>query len=187
MLVISFYTDDWNYPIHAERFVKECDSLGLRCRVEKLASTGSYLKNCCMKPAYIQQCLEDEKGPVLWVDVDGSILRYPAYFESGLEYDFQAKRMTGRKRTWHVGTMWWNYTEQARDFIERWKVNTGESSDESSLEFTWRQPHDLKSRDIPDEYFVIGKEKGVICHRLSSSQMKRVENRKAIEYERTVI
>lgn len=193
-MIVSFFTDDWQYPKSAKRLAQECDKLGLRHRIEELPSTQSYLKNCCMKPAYIQRCLEEEKGPVLWIDVDGSIFAPPVFFSDSDPYDFQAKRMNQqtRKRTWHVGTMWWNYTDETRDFIARWVANTGESTDESSLEFTWRQPHALRTRDIPQSYFQIIRDdvappKTVIGHRLSGSDFKRKEYRQAEIYERTVI
>lgn len=190
MLIVSFYTDDWVYPEHAKRLAGECDRLGLPHRIEKLASTRSYLRNCCLKPAYIQTCLQDAKEPVLWVDVDASILAPPTFFQDDDPYDFQAKRMgPQRTRTWHVGTMWWNYTPEALVFIERWVANTGESTDESALEFTWRQDHNLRTRDIPAPYFrIMPDEAGaVIVHRLSTGEAKLRENHLAMNYERTVV
>lgn len=195
-LIISFYTNDWEYPAHADRLRKECDALGLRHRIEKRTSTGSYLKNCCMKPEYIQRCVEDEKGPVLWIDVDGSIVKSPDFFlDAPEEYDFQARKMDPalRKRTWHVGTMWWNYTPASLEFIERWIDNTGEMTDESALEVTVRQGCDMRTRDIPEEYFMWQHhyetipDRVVIFHRESRGRSKRREIYHAIKYERDVI
>jgi hypothetical protein len=195
VLIVSFFTADWQYPQHASRLAKECADLGLRYRIEQLQTTSSYLRNCCMKPAYIRMCLEEEKGPVMWMDVDGSIFQKPDFFSDDDPFDFQAKRMNSmnRRRAWHVGTMWWNYTDEARSFIDRWVDNTGESTDESSLEYTWRQPHNLRTRDIPKSYFEILRDKRsrpqdvVIGHRLSGSTHKKEEYKLAEIYERTVI
>lgn len=195
MLIVSFYTADWEYPAHGARLRKECDALGLRHRIEELPSRRSYLQNCCLKPAYIQRCLEDAKEPVLWVDVDGSIFRSPDFFSDADLYDFQAKRITSPKRTrvWHVGTMWWNYTDASRDFIARWVANTGASTDESAIEATWREGHALRHRDIPQSYFEIlrdglpPKPGTVIGHRLSKGESKKVECPLAEKYEREVL
>lgn len=194
MLIVSFFTRDWTYPDHAKRLAKECEKLKLRYRIDELQSTNSYLRNCCLKPAFIQQCLLDERGPVLWIDVDGSIFAKPDFFRDDDPYDFQARRINSpvRKRNWHVGTMWWNYTAESMAFIDRWVANTGESTDESALEFTWRQPHNLRTRNIPKSYFEILRDdrapvRTVIGHRLSGSDFKRAEYRDAEIYERDIV
>lgn len=195
-LIISFYTDDWEYPLHAARLRAECEALGLRYRIERKPTTGSYLKNCCIKPSFILECLKDEQGPVLWIDVDGSIVQKPDFFlDNPDDYDFQARRMdpNHRKRTWHVGTQWWNYTDEAIAFMDRWIANTGDMTDESALEVTVRQGEDLRTRNIPAEYFMWSHhyrdkpDKVVIYHRESKSDSKKRELPSAIRYERNVI
>lgn len=128
---------------------------------------------------------------MLWLDVDASIYARPDFFSDDDPFDFQARRMgPQRKRTWHVGTMWWNHTPQALEFVDRWVQNTGECSDESALEFTWRQGHELRTRDIPYSYFRYASEPVdgvVIAHRLSTGESKRSESAFATNYEQTVI
>lgn len=187
MIVVSFFTAE--YRDHAPRLRSECDRLGLRHRIEELPTTGSYLRNCCLKPGFIRRCLHDERGPVLWVDVDGSILGSPTFFSDDDPFDMQAKRMgRHRKRTWHVGTMWWNYTPNALTFVDRWVENTGDMTDESSLEWTWREGLPLRARDIPQSYFQIEDPSGaVIMHRLSRTAAKRRESKIAARYEQEVM
>lgn len=190
MIVISYFTrGDGQYLLESRRFRMECERLGLRHRIEELPCTGSYLKNCCLKPAFIRDCLRDERGPVLWVDVDGSILGPPSFFSDADPYDMQAKRMgPNRKRTWHVGTMWWNHTPDALAFLDRWVDNTGDMTDESSLEWTWREGLPLRTRDIPQSYFHIENPAGaVIMHRLSRGASKRREMPLAVDYESRVL
>lgn len=182
--LISFYTKDWQYPQHAKRLAAECDALGMPCVIEELPSTGSYLKNTCLKPQFILDKLRELKSPVLWVDVDASLLWFPdtSYYKC-FNYDFAARRMSPeRNRTWHVGTMWFNYTPVMIEFLERWIENTGNLSDESALEKTWQQfGATIDVVDLPPEYFYI-EQRGkrpptgtVIMHRISSSDMKRRE------------
>ena len=177
-LIISFYTPDWEYPKHAKRFAEECAHLGLEYRIEQRDSRGGYLENTCIKPEFIRDMLHEEKRPVLWVDVDGSIYKRPNFFKD-LDADFAAKRMPkNRKRVWHVGTMWFNYTPDILDFMDRWVELTGSLSDESSLEEAWKEFQWLKASDIPPEYFTIEeRRKGpisgtVIMHRISQSPSK---------------
>lgn len=182
--LISFFTKDANYPQHAKRLSKECEKLGVPYKIEELPSTGSYLKNTCLKPNFILEKLKELKSPVLWVDVDASIYKFPDLCRNLSDYcDFAARPMAEhRKRTWHVGTMWFNYTPSMIAFIEEWVRNTGNLSDESSLEKTWQDFRCISScADLPPEYFYI-EQRGkhpphdvVIMHRISNSQMKRSE------------
>ena len=203
--LISFYTNDWKYPQHAERLKAECESFGVPYKIEQLKSTGSYLKNTCLKPQFILDCLNDLKSPVLWVDVDASLLGKPetpikrnyvdvfdGYEIKSVEVlgelpDFAAKRMSEeRDRTWHVGTMWFNYKPNVIEFLEKWIANTGNLSDESALEKTWQDDGwMLDTFDLPKEYFYIERisqeppEGTVIMHRISDSNMKKREMRTA--------
>jgi len=187
--LISFYTNDWKYPQHAKRLKTECQLLKINNVIEELSSTGSYLKNTCLKPKFILDKLNEIKAPVLWVDVDGSILKYPSFFEDLEGFDFAARLMPDeRKRTWHVGTMWFNYTPQMIEFIEHWIDNTGKLSDESALDKTWKDwGYLINDKNIPEEYFYI-EQKGkhtpkdtVILHRISSGEVKKKELPRAIK------
>lgn len=183
--LISFYTNDWKYPQHAERLKLECDSIEQPHIIEELPTTGSYLKNTCLKPRFILDKLNELRSPVLWVDVDASIFKKPVFFlDDGVSViDFAAKMMVPeRKRTWHVGTMWFNYTPPMIKFIESWIENTGNLSDESALEKTWSQVGEtIICLDLTPDYFYIeqrGKQPPddtIIMHRISDSQMKKRE------------
>lgn len=187
MVVVSFFTAE--YRDHVPRLRGECDRLGLRHRIEELPSTGSYLRNCCLKPGFILGSLRAAREPVLWVDVDSSILAYPSFFSDDDPYDMQARRMRPpRKRAWHVSVMWWNYTTDAMAYLERWAGNVGESEDEAAMEKTWREGLALRTRDVPDSYFRIEDERdAVIMARLSKTPAKRREARMAARYEREVM
>lgn len=179
--LISFYTKDWKYPKHAERLKRECDSFGVPYRIDELKSTGSYLRNTCLKPKFILDCLKQLKSPVLWVDVDASLLGKPSCFYCDIDQDFAARRMSeNRDRTWHVGTMWFNYKPNAIEFLEKWVENTGNLSDESALEKTWQDyGWMLDTFCLPKEYFYIERKAQpppsgtVIMHRISDSEMKK--------------
>lgn len=178
--LISFYTKDWKYPQYATALKMDCERLDVPYRIQELPTTGSYLKNTCLKPQFILDKLNELKSPVLWVDVDASLYGYP---DCKYAVDFAARRMPEhRDRTWHVGTMWFNYTPVMISFIQKWIENTGNLSDESALDRTWREIGDtITTADLPPEYFYIEK-KGrsipngtVIMHRISKSPIKAMD------------
>lgn len=181
--LISFYTNDWKYPKYAEMLRNQCDEFNIPYVIEELKSTKSYLKNTCLKPQFILDKLKELKSPILWVDVDACILKRPDCFDFEINGDFAAKRMSpDRNRTWHVGTLYFGYNENTLEFIEKWINNTGNLSDESSLEVTWNQyGYLLNDCELTREYFYIQRKKleppegTFIMHRISTSIMKKRE------------
>ena len=181
--VISFYTPDWEYPQHAQRLSRECDGLGLQHRIDRLESTGSYLGNTCMKGSYVLTCLKAHEDPLLWIDVDGSIYRYPRELLDLDGYDMAARRRRQVNEygyTWHVGTLWFAPTAAAREFAEIWSQHA-QGTDENRFEHAWRQMSDrIRIFELPEQYFFIYNsanrnnlpEDTVIAHRISRSEMK---------------
>lgn len=181
--VASFYTPTWEYPAHAERLRAECDALGLAHHIRELPDAGDYIANTRLKPAFLCDAMAELARPLLWIDVDGSILARPTALRS--DVDFMGRRMPPRRdRVWHVGTLFFNNTEPARALLSRWAAMAGDGSDEAAFDLAWpgfRGTH----ADLPATYFEIlklgrGPSRGtVICHRLSSSPSKRAYHGRA--------
>lgn len=184
--IVSFYTNDWEYPEYAERLKDNCKDLGLTCYIQERPSTGDYIQNTSIKPYFIQDALERYKGPILWIDCDGTLLKPPTALEhkSVSQFDFAAKQYKGPvSRSWHVGTLWFNYTEASIKFIKDWCAYSSIGTDENSFEMAWQDNrHLLNVYPLPPEYFIIltkyncvPPDDAVIVHRLSTSpdKMKR--------------
>lgn len=194
-LVVSFYTQDWEYPMHAAQLRADCVALGLDHRIEELPSLGRFAANCSMKPVFIKRCLEEEKRAVLWVDVDSRIHRLPDWFRNTDHlYDLQARHTIpehDRRTKWHVVAMWWNYTPQVLEFMDRWiectqKTLAEGGSEEAALEWTRRQGHSLRVRNMPWEYSDFGNPKTanpVIKNSISKGISKKREMPGLIDYE----
>lgn len=182
-LIISFYTQDWEYPNHARRLARECESLGLEHRIEELTSTGSYIGNTNMKSHYVGRCLSVAQRPLLWIDVDGSLYRKPAELEDLQGYDMAARRRRQVNEygyTWHVGTLWFAPTPQAREFVDLWSGHTS-GTDENRFDHAWRTMRDrIRIYELPEQYFFIYNHQNrdslppdtVVAHRISRSDMK---------------
>lgn len=185
LLVCSFYTPTWEYPAHAKRLKAECDALGVPCRIDELPDQGDYIKNCRLKPAFLAGVMREEQRPLLWVDVDGSLLARPDALRD--DVDFMARPMPPeRKRQWHVGTLFFHSTEPASVLLYAWTeaLSFVSGSDERALDWLWQNDHEdvfggVRVADLPPEYFqVLGRRhmpapNAVVVHRLSSSASKR--------------
>lgn len=186
--IISFYTPNWEYKQYAEKMKANCKKFRLHEYIMERETTGDWIKNTSMKPAFILEAIQEVKRPVLWIDVDGSLLRKPALLRlDKYPYDFAARPMPPhRTRKWHVGTMFFNYNEVTLKFIEAWYYKTealGKGTDERALDILWKENHEsiqnLKVAELPKEYFEMLRKLNdapstatVICHRASKDPQK---------------
>jgi hypothetical protein len=186
--VISFFTEDWKYPEYAENLKQDCEKLGLEYRIEHRKNTGSYSKNTAIKPFYIKECLMSEQEPLLWIDVDASILKYPSVVDTFVnKYDIAVKKRVNQDHdlAWHVGTIWLNNNDATKEFVDFWS-RAGASTDDRSFDLAYRRYADsIRIVDLPAEYFFIHTRHvaeiprdTVIMHRISNGEQKLNEKYK---------
>lgn len=183
--IISFYTQSWEYAAHADRLRRECDALGLLHHIQELPDRGSWIENTRLKATYIHASLVAVQRPVLWIDVDGSIHNRPLALLLPTTADFAGRHQrTGPQRTWHVGTMFFNYTSRALELAAKWrtKAEAAQGTDEAAFEDVWLEharPLGINYAELPAEYFVLPTfdnphvpRTTVISHRLSQCESK---------------
>jgi hypothetical protein len=176
--IVSFYTNNWTYPLHALRLQQECKHLGLEYYIQELQDSGSWLMNTRMKTGFIRDTLNKLKKPILWIDVDGSILKLPSDIDFSVDFAARKKR-EGSDRIWHVGTMFFNYTAKSLELVERWYNADIDGSDELAFEKVWNEGWDGTCQNLPLNYFYISRKNSdipddcVIFHRLSEDDSKK--------------
>lgn len=189
--IISFYTPTWEYEQHAIRLIAECEELGLPYHIKKLEPLGTWMDNTRLKSKFIYDTMNELDCPILWIDVDGSIYKQPSFLNNVTEDFIGRHQRTGPKRMWHVGTMFFNNTENCKKMINEWyelcKIGTG--TDEAAFEVIWQTMADqLTFKELPEEYFEIlawnklPSANAVIAHRLSTDPSKmELKRRNAIK------
>lgn len=180
--IISFYTDTWEYKSHADRLRKECDALGLPYFIKKVPDTGSWLDNTRIKPFFIYETITELKRPIFWLDVDASIMRMPVELKLPVDVDFMSvHQRTGPRRTWHVGTMFFNYNQNVVNFLHEWTLESKSGTDELNYETVWKRHAEnfgITSKELPLTYYSIPEAKynmeasSIIIHRLSKCPSK---------------
>ena len=191
--VISFYTPDWDYPKYADLLKKDCDRLGLDHYIVEKPSTNSYVGNCQIKAFFIRDSLEQFKCPILWIDADGSLLKSPDLLidQNMAQFDIAGNHPVGSPHRVHVGSLWFNYTDAAKKFIDVWctSIEQKKPLDDAAFNGTWdRMKNDIKFFTLPPSYFCILRNPGEanipgdahIVHRLSCSDLK-LAYKKAVE------
>lgn len=180
-IIISFYTNDWIYPTHATRLRSECAKHGHRHRINELPSLGDYKANTRLKSSYIKEAILELKEPVAWLDVDAYMLRPIEIDITGA--DVAACRMPPEStRIYRVGTLVFNYTPAALQFLDKWISLSTVGTDESAFDRAVKAGvGNTVIKELPIEYHrVKGKktpfsampESTVICHTLSESESK---------------
>jgi hypothetical protein len=182
--VISFYTPDWDYPKYAKQLQEDCKKLGLTYHIVEKSSENNYVKNCNMKPFFIKDMLQFFKGPVLWIDADGGIESRPELLlaDNIKNFDVAGNRSLKDSNRIHVGSIWFNYTEPAVQFVNAWCDAIIKSGiDDAVFNSVWQEfSSGLTFYELPPEYFVILNtpqspvpDGSCIIHRLSNSSLKQ--------------
>lgn len=148
--LISYYTDNWAYPEYARKLKGRCRELQISYRVKHLQDTGTWISNTRLKPQFIYETLLSKNTPILWVDVDSTLVQAPPV---DLSYDVGAvpKRVKTEK-TFFVSTIFINNTPKGIEFAKRWAECPIEGSDHMAMEHIWREGYDGKFWMMPEEY-----------------------------------
>jgi hypothetical protein len=83
--IISFYSDvdgTSYYTDCAKRLIGQLTELEVPFDIRPKESLGTYQKNCLSKPLYILSMLEEKKKPVIWLDVDSTVMATPEIFDT---------------------------------------------------------------------------------------------------------
>lgn len=179
-IIVSFFTNDWEYPNHAERLKKECNYFNLDFYIDERPSTSDYIRNTAIKPFFIKECLDKFQRPIVWIDVDALILK-------SFELDFSnadilaCKHMNSHiKREWAVAFLGFNYTKNTLDFVNEWCNQTDRKTDEAAFEDTWQKiGKEIRFKTLPTSFHFVKwsdrinpSDNVIICHQLSKFEDK---------------
>jgi len=178
--VISFFTSDWKYPDHAQNLVADCERLKLNHVIELKNSTNSYVGNCNIKPFFIKDKLQEFKQPVLWIDVDGSILKIPNELTPLPNADIVAYENPQFPGRFSVNVLLFSYTPNALTFLDTWCEYAIKSIDDGAFNDAIKTYQDkIKLQILPANQTMIATSKNThvssdICfvNRLSGSDLK---------------
>lgn len=118
----TFYTDD-NYKQAADRLLRSCTRFKLTARADEAPDQGTWRKNCNQKPRLLLDIWKAHDGPVVCMDADCVVHRYPILLTQKHQCDailWNAGVPSRRGRYVSSGVTWWNKTEMAQRMLERW-------------------------------------------------------------------
>lgn len=126
--IISFFCGGQYYYDSAERLAADCRRFNLPHDIEEIhvPPNVDWSQICREKVSFYERKLKEHDGPVLWVDVDCRIVKYPRLLE-GLNLDFMGYAQRFRYirdydpydtvRFWVPGVLFFNNTPPMREFV----------------------------------------------------------------------
>ncbi len=122
-LIVSCFTKDTPYEKEALDLIESCKNFDLEFVIEGFTSLGSWEKNCCYKADFILEKLKQYQKPVLWIDVDGYIVK-PLNFFNDLTCDMCAfidhDLPNDHPSKLRTSTLFCNYSEKSITLIKNW-------------------------------------------------------------------
>jgi len=151
-LIVSAYTVDSHlgdyYKRASFRLANSLLKFDLPFVIFPLKGAKNWLKNCALKPTVILYCLNKWDRPILWIDIDGEVFKFPSLFEN-----FDAEiGLCSYGGHWLTGTLY--IKPSAKHFIAKWKeITTDKEADEVTLLHLYRkQNNNPKLKLIPRVY-----------------------------------
>ncbi|CAK7192257.1 hypothetical protein COMNV_00448 [Commensalibacter sp. Nvir] len=171
-MIVSFYTENWYCPHHAERMRKLLDQFKIPHDIQFLKGRGRWMDNTRIKAAFIYEMLHTYKR-FLWVDIDSEIVDNPfPQIMSNFTGDLLLRRhSTLNDRLYHVSVMGWTSNDTTKRLCKEW-IQEGEEhvgTDELSFDLAikkFNQPlsihlldpmyHRLPKEDVKNPCITIG-------------------------------
>lgn len=145
LTVVSFHTRDERYTRYAERLRQSCGANGMPFLILPLSGLGSWVETVSLKAKFMRNCLDQVKGPILWIDADGVVVKLPSLLvdPGAKEIDFAIHAKDRKRREWRpigremqvlpdewpkddtrwfmTGTIYVNNTNPGRTFLRDWE------------------------------------------------------------------
>jgi hypothetical protein len=154
-LVITGYTvtshlGDY-YKKSVQRLVKSLIKFDMPHIVYPLKGVDDWCEGCALKPSLIQYTLERYGRPILWIDADGEVFKYPDIFNDA-DFDMALHSQNGH---WLSGTLY--MSQNTLEFVNKWReVTPNNVPDEISLLRLYsNNKFSLGLRQLPSSYNMV--------------------------------
>jgi hypothetical protein len=177
MIFISYYTKKTPYEkVMKTYLLPSLKKWKLKYKIEGIKNLGNWQKNTHYKAKFIKKMLLKYKQPVIFLDADATIEKYPYLFwkleelnyDIGLHYLdwylFWRKQSGQMKREALSGTLFLNYNKKVLKFLDKWIKENNESTqwEQRNMEKILDRQFYLKVYDLPPKYTCIKLRNGQI-------------------------
>jgi hypothetical protein len=121
-LIISYYTIDTPYEELAERLGKNLESFNLEYDFRGLPDQKNWCRNCALKGPFVRDMMKELNQPLVWLDLDAEVMKYPKLFTELDEYDMAVFIHQRRRGNIELvsNVALFNPTPKCRETLELW-------------------------------------------------------------------
>jgi hypothetical protein len=120
--VVSYFTNGYEEDIST--LVHSLQKHYIPYSIEKVEDKGSWIANANFKPTYLLEMMQRLKAPLIWIDADAEIKKYPMLFHL-LDCDLGAHyRKRGEYIELLTGTLFLNYSKSMYEVVKEWAVES---------------------------------------------------------------
>ncbi len=176
MIYVSYATKNTPYmQVLEQRLLPTLIRWNLNYDIEYPLDKGNWQKNTHIKAEFLKRMLLKHKQPIVFLDADATIERFPILFESLGDYDISYhsfdwfkfwRGIEGNpKREYLSGTLYLNYNAKVLEFLDTWidlnkRSTTWEQRNMQQILEKWGNK--LKVYPLPIEYIAIVKRDGKV-------------------------
>lgn len=129
MFIVSFATP--TYEVEAYTLLEDLRALNIPHEVHFIEGLHNWNKNNSFKPTFLREMLLKHKRPVIWLDSDSEIRKYPSLFEDINDdggYDIAYHLFNGVQLC--GGVLYFNNTPRALQILDAWIEANEKNSDD---------------------------------------------------------
>jgi len=131
MIYVSFVSKNTVYEKVAEQYlIPSLKKWNLRYDIDYIENRGSWAENVYYKPEFINKMLRKHKEPIVSLDADATIEKFPELFErlpnnidlAAHYLDWHSWYGKGNKQELLGGTLYFNYNEKILNMVNDWMI-----------------------------------------------------------------
>lgn len=118
---ISFFTEGTNYEIEARELKKSLSKFGFSTEhIVPRKNLGDWHRNCCQKPVFIKEKLLELNKPVVWIDSDAELIKFPSLFNDldKSDIDISIHYLNGKEL--YSATIYLKPTPNTFNVLDKW-------------------------------------------------------------------
>lgn len=187
MKFISYYTKNTPYEkVMKTQLLPSLKAFNLTYDIEAIEDLGNWANNTNYKSTFILKMLNKHKCPVIFLDADATILKFPKlFYQIPKQYDlcahyldwyFRWKNQKGNlRRDFLSGTLWLNYNVKiinlVKEFIKEIKKSPNQW-EQKTMQQVIKKHKDLKIYPLPYSYITFPNQNGAHpAHMLKESEV----------------
>jgi len=178
-IVCAFYTENTPYEAEVLKLEADAELCKLEFYKQGYPNTGSWVRNCGLKPNFLAEMLQKFKGKnIVYIDADARIRRIPELFET-IKADIGVHYWRGKELL--SGTIFLRNNDRVKALVAKWaeaQEQSPETWDQKTLQAVLAKDDTCEVLDIPPRYVKIhdkmtGVGRPIIEHFQASRRLKR--------------